>query len=54
VFNTQWLGDDVRVVFRPEGMDPDHRQVMEAAGLGPGDRVASDLYPALWRRPVSA
>jgi ectoine hydroxylase-related dioxygenase (phytanoyl-CoA dioxygenase family) len=50
VFNTQWLGDDVRVAFRPEGMDPDHREVMEAAGLGHGDRITSDLYPELWRR----
>ena len=50
VFNTQWLGDDVRVVVRPEGMDPDHSTEMAAAGLGPGDRVAGDLYPRLWSR----
>ena len=50
VFNTQWLGDDVRVCFRDEGMDPDHRDVMAAMGLRPGDRVGGDLYPQLWRR----
>lgn len=52
VFNTQWLGDDVRVMFRPEGMDPDHSQVMTERGLQPGDRVATDLYPEVWRRSV--
>ncbi len=50
VFNTQWLGDDARVCFRPEGMDPDHSQVMTDAGLKPGDRVESDLYPVVWRK----
>ena len=54
VFNTQWLGDDVRVVFRPEGMDPDHREVMTAHGLGPGDRVGGPLYPEIWRRAGTA
>ena len=54
VFNTQWLGDDVRVMFRPEGMDPDHSQVMTEHGLAPGDRVGGPLYPELWRRePVA-
>ena len=52
VFNTQWLGDDVRIRFREEGMDPDHSAVMTAAGLGPGDRVGGDLYPELWRREL--
>lgn len=50
VFNTKWLGDDVRVIFRDEGMDPDHSAVMTAAGLGPGDRVGPPLYPEIWRR----
>ncbi len=54
VFNTQWLGDDVRVVFRPEGMDPDHSAAMTAAGLRPGDRIGTDLYPEVWRRPTVA
>lgn len=48
VFNTQWLGDDVRVLFRPEGMDPDHSQVMTEHGLKPGDRPSAPLYPAVW------
>jgi hypothetical protein len=51
VFNTQWLGDDVRVAFRPEGMDPDHSGDMRAAGLDHGDRIGGDLYPELWQRP---
>lgn len=53
VFNTKWLGDDVRVCFRSEGMDPDHSQVMTDHGLAPGDRVSGDLYPELWRRDAS-
>ena len=48
VFNSQWLGDDVRVMFRPEGMDPDHSGVMRDAGLAPGDRVGGVLYPEVW------
>lgn len=54
VFNTQWLGDDVRVRFRAEGMDPDHQSVMTAAGLQPGDRVGTDLYPEVWSTPIPA
>ena len=50
VFNTQWLGDDVRVRFRETGMDPDHQQVMTEHGLSDGDRVGGALYPELWRR----
>jgi len=49
VFNTQWLGDDVRIIFRDEGMDPDHRDVMIEHGLAPGDRVSGPLYPEIWR-----
>ncbi len=48
VFNTQWLGDDVRVVFREEGMDPDHSAVMAEYGLSPGDRPGTELYPQVW------
>lgn len=51
VFNTKWLGDDVRVCFRPEGMDPDHSAVMTQVGLKPGDRIGTDLYPEVWSRP---
>lgn len=50
VFNTKWLGDDVRIVFRPEGMDPDHSAVMREHGLGPGDRPCAPLYPRVWSR----
>jgi ectoine hydroxylase-related dioxygenase (phytanoyl-CoA dioxygenase family) len=45
VFNTQWLGDDVRVCFRPEGMDPDHSGMMQDLGLKPGQRIGTDTYP---------
>jgi len=50
VFNTQWLGDDVRVTFRPEGMDPDHSAVMTEMGLVPGDKIGTSLYPRVWER----
>ncbi|XXK27102.1 phytanoyl-CoA dioxygenase family protein [Arenicellales bacterium nBUS_45] len=45
IFNTQWLGDDIRVCFREEGMDPDHSLVMREHDLNHGDRIGSDLYP---------
>lgn len=48
VFNTKWLGDDVRVNFRETGMDPDHREVMTEVGLRPGDRIGTELYPLVW------
>ncbi|NNE13028.1 MAG: hypothetical protein HKN41_12380 [Ilumatobacter sp.] len=50
VFTTKWLGDDVTVKFRECGMDPDHTEVMTAAGLRPGDRPDGDLYPRVWPR----
>jgi len=52
VFNTKWLGDDARVCFRPEGMDPDHSDVMTEAGLRPGDRVGGPMYPQVWPTTV--
>jgi len=55
VFNTQWLGDDVRVLFRPEGMDPDNTAVLTEVGLSSGCRIGTDLYPELWcREPANA
>ena len=45
VFNTQWLGDDVRVNFRSYGMDPDHSKKMKEFGMTSGDRVDSRVYP---------
>lgn len=50
VFNTQWLGDDVRIKFRGEGMDPDHSKIMTEYGLKPGDRPDGELYPLVWAR----
>ncbi len=50
IFNTQWLGDDVRVCFREEGMDPDHSAIMTEHGLKPGDGLGSELYPQVWAR----
>lgn len=50
VFTSKWLGDDVQIVFREEGMDPDHSEIMAEYGLGPGDRPGTDLYPRVWLR----
>jgi ectoine hydroxylase-related dioxygenase (phytanoyl-CoA dioxygenase family) len=50
VFNTKWLGDDVRVAFRSCGMDPDHTGIMTKYGLKDGDRISTDLYPEIWTR----
>ena len=46
VFNTKWLGDDVRVRFKPYGMDPDHTEKMQAAGMNSGDHVDNAIYPS--------
>lgn len=54
VFNTKWLGDDVRIKFRDYGMDPDHSAVMTEHGLKPGDRPDGALYPEIWTRPSEA
>ena len=45
IFNTKWLGDDVRVRFKPYGMDPDHTEKMQAAGMNSGDHVDNAIYP---------
>ena len=45
IFNTKWLGDDVRVRFKPYGMDPDHSKKMQTAGMKAGDRVDNKIYP---------
>jgi len=49
VFTAKWCGDDVRVAFKDWGMDPDYSEEMTSAGLAPGDTLATDLYPELWR-----
>lgn len=54
VFNTKWLGDDVRVRFREYGMDPDHTQVMTEQGLKDGDPVTCELYPEIWTKSPQA
>jgi|TARA_B110000914_G_scaffold224785_1_gene243593 ectoine hydroxylase-related dioxygenase (phytanoyl-CoA dioxygenase family) len=46
VFNTQWLGDDIRVCFKESGMDPDHSKKMREAGMKSGDKLSNELYPA--------
>lgn len=53
VFTTKWLGDDVKVNFRPYGMDPDHTAVMTAVGLVPGERPEGALYPRVWTASAS-
>lgn len=50
VFTSKWLGDDVKIKFRECGMDPDHSEIMTQAGLKPGDRPGTDLYPEIWSR----
>ena len=45
VFNTQWLGDDVKVNFRSYGMDPDHSDKMRHYGMNTGDTVDGSVYP---------
>ena len=45
----------MRVLFLPEGMDPDNTVVMTEVGLPSGERIGTDLYPELWRRePIRA
>jgi len=48
VFTSKWLGDDVRIAFREEGMDPDFSSMMTDYGLAPGDRPGTDLLPRVW------
>lgn len=48
VFTSKWLGDDVRVAVRDEGMDPDFSGIMAAHGLAAGDRPGSELLPQVW------
>ena len=53
IFNTQWLGDDVRVSFRSYGMDPDHTRNMQKAGLRHGDPLGDSIYPRLPARQLN-
>ncbi len=48
VFTTKWLGDDVRIAFRDQGMDPDFTEIMRDHGLADGDRPGTDLMPWVW------
>ncbi len=50
VFTSKWAGDDVRVRFKEWGMDPDYSEEMTAAGLKPGDKLGTELYPEIWQR----
>ncbi len=45
VFNTQWLGNDVKVYFKSYGMDPDHTDKMRHYGMNSGDAVDGTVYP---------
>ncbi len=51
VFTSKWLGDDVRIAFRDEGMDPDFSEMMTSFGLAEGDRPGGELLPEIWRSP---
>ena len=53
MFNTKWLGDDVRCAFRAYGMDPDHTAKMTAAGMADGDPVDDRIYPRIWPRAAA-
>lgn len=48
VFTSKWLGDDVRIAVRDEGMDPDFSAIMADHGLVPGDRPGTSLLPEVW------
>ena len=48
VFTSKWLGDDVRIAVRDEGMDPDFSEIMADHGLVAGDRPGTDLLPEVW------
>lgn len=50
VFTSKWLGDDVRIKFRDEGMDPDFSQIITTHGLKPGDKPGTALMPKVWIR----
>jgi len=45
VFNTQWLGNDVKVHFKSYGIDPDHTEKMRHYGMNSGDAVDGSVYP---------
>lgn len=47
----QPVPDDVVERFH---LDPDHQEVMTRAGLRPGDRAGTDLYPEVWSNPIPA
>ena len=48
VFTSKWLGDDVQIAFRSEGMDPDFSGIMRDHGLAAGDRPGTELLPLVW------
>ncbi len=48
VFTSKWLGDDVRIAFRDEGMDPDFSAIIAEYGLVAGDRPGTELLPQIW------
>ena len=50
VFTSKWLGDDVRIAYRDEGMDPDFSEIMRSYGLAHGDRPGTELLPLVWAR----
>lgn len=48
VFTSKWLGEDVRIAVREEGMDPDFSEIIAAHGLSAGDRPGTELLPEIW------
>ena len=53
VFTSKWLGDDVRIAVRNEGMDPDFSKIMATHGLVAGDRPGTALLPEIWTGELS-
>ena len=45
VFNTQWLGNDVKVHFKSYGMDHDHTDKMRHYEMNTVDAVDGTVYP---------
>lgn len=52
VFTSKWLGDDVKITVRGEGMDPDFSAIIAEHGLVAGDRPGTELLPEVWAAPT--
>ncbi len=48
-YATRWFGDDAVYASRPGRVSPP----LEGHGLKPGDRMACEMFPEVWRRPAA-